>query len=196
MTTSVSAEKKAEAAADPSSLEPRGAMIAFSGGAGATPTESVYKVSFIVSPAVAGEAIDLTPPYTKDDSSLDPDFSTGAEYRTIISYADQNQFLPDVPWTIDFIGEASVDNLLEAGEKAEITVWLLVRNFAVADVTAANAVGQWVADSRGSHGILSVGGTLLTPNDKFTLEVKPPTGSVVTLQRTLPPRLDAIMDLR
>ena len=66
----------------------------------------------------------------------------------------------------------------------------------MSDVTAANALGQWVADSRGSSGILSVGGTLLTPNDKFTLEVKPDSGSVMTLQRTLPPRLDNIMDLR
>jgi flagellin FlaB len=179
-----------------SSLEPRGAMIAYAGGSGATPTESVYKVSFIVAPAVAGEAIDLTPPYTKDDTSVDPDFTADAEYRTVISYADQNQFLPDVPWTVNFIGEASNDNLLEAGEKAEITVWLLVRNYDVADVAAANALGQWEADSRGASGILSVGGTLLTPNDKFTLEVKPPSGSVMTLQRTLPPRLDTIMDLR
>ena len=179
-----------------SSLEPRGALIAYSGGAGATPTESVYKVSFIVAPAVAGESVDLTPPYTANDASIDPDFVTDAEYRTIISYTDQNQFLADVPWTVRFVGENSGDNLLEAGEKAEMTVWLLVRNFDVADVSAANALGQWAEDARGAHGILSTGGTLLTPNDKFTLEVKPEAGSVMTLQRTLPPRLDTIMDLR
>ena len=179
-----------------SSLEPRGALIAYSGGAGATPTETVYKVSFIVSPAVAGEAIDLTPPYTANGAGVDPDISSGAEYRTIVSYTDSNQFLADVPWTVDFIGESSGDNLLEAGEKAEMTVWLLVRNFAVSDVDAANALGQWAADANGAHGILSTGGTLLTPNDKFTLEVKPDAGSVMTLQRTLPPRLDTIMDLR
>ena len=179
-----------------SSLEPRGALIAYSGGAGAA-TETVWKVSFIVAPAVAGEAVDLTPPYSADDSGTDPDIVASAEYRTIVSYTDQNQFLADVPWSVDFIGESSGDNLLEAGEKAEITVWLLQRDFAVADVTAADAVVEYTsADVNGAHGILETGGTLLTPNDKFTLEVKPDSGSVMTLQRTLPPRLDNIMDLR
>ncbi len=179
-----------------SSLEPKGALIAYTGGAGSA-VETVFKVSFIVAPAVAGEAIDLTPPATADDSGIDPVIDTSAEYRTIISYTDQNQFLPDVPWTVDFIGEESGDNLLEAGEKAEITVWLLQRDFSVATVSDADAVTEWTANpTTGAHGILETGGTLLTPNDKFTLEVKPNAGSVMTLQRTLPPRLDTIMDLR
>jgi flagellin FlaB len=179
-----------------SSLEPKGALIAYTATHGATTSavDTVFKVSFIVSPAVAGEAIDLTPPYSADDSGTDPDIVANAEYRTLISYTDENQFLSDVPWTVDFIGEASADNLLEAGEKAEITVWLLTR-----DTTAAvgddDAVGYWTADANGAHGILSTG-TLLTPNDKFTLEVKPNAGAVMTLQRTLPPRLDTVMDLR
>ena len=179
-----------------SSIEPKGAVIAYSGGYGATPDSTVFKVQFIVAPAVAGESIDLTPPYTANDSGTDPDISSGAEYRTLISYTDQNQFLADVPWTVDFIGAASADNLLEVGEKAEITVWLLQRDYSVASVAAANAVTGWTADANGAHGILATGGTILTPNDKFTLEIKPDTGSVMTLQRTLPPRLDTVMDLR
>ena len=180
-----------------SSLEPKGALIAYSGTNGSTTSAvtTIFKVSFIVSPAVAGEAIDLTPPYTADDSGTDPDISSGAEYRTLVSYTDQNQFLPDVPWTVDFIGEASADNLLESGEKAEMTVWLLTRATGTA-LTADNAVAGWTADVNGSSGILATGGTLLTTNDKFTLEVKPDKGSVMTLQRTLPPRIDNIMDLR
>ncbi len=178
-----------------SSLEPRGALIAYSGGdSGGTAT--VFKVSFIVAPAVAGESIDLTPPYTAGGTGTDPDIVSNAEYRTIISYTDQNQFLPDVPWSVNFIGEASADNLLEAGEKAEITVWILRRDFSVTNVADANAVVGWTADVNGAHGILATGGTFLTPNDKFTLEVKPDSGSVMTLQRTLPPRLDTIIDLR
>ena len=178
-----------------SSLEPRGAVVAYSGGNGAGPTETVYKVSFIVANAVAGEAIDLTPPYTADDSGLDPDYVDGAEYRTVISYADINQFLPDVPWTVNFIGNDSGDNLLEDGEKAEITVWLLARNLSVADVSLANAVATWEEDARGGHGILT-GGTLLTPNDKFTVEVKPSTGAIMALQRVTPAKLDPVMDLK
>ena len=177
-----------------SSLEPRGALIAYSGFDSAV--ETVFKVTFIVAPAVAGEAIDLTPPYTADDSGTDPDISSGAEYRTIVSYTDSNQFLADVPWSVNFVGEASNDNLLEAGEKAEMTVWLLERNTATAIGSNGSVDTYDAVDANGASGILTSGGTLLTPNDKFTLEVKPDSGSVMTLQRTLPPRLDTIMDLR
>lgn len=180
-----------------SSLEPRGAMIAY-GGNDSAGTETIWKVSFIVAPAAAGESIDLTPPYTADDSATDPDISSGAEYRTIVSYTDSTQFLRDVPWTVDWVGESSGDNLLEAGEKAEMTVWLLTRDTTVTDPTTDGAVAVWTPDANGAHGILATGsgGTLLTPNDKFTIEVKPNAGSVMTLQRTLPPRLDKIIDLR
>lgn len=180
-----------------SSIEPRGSFIAFRGANGSsTPVDTIYKVSFIVAPSISGESIDLTPPYTKNDSAVDPDFSTGAEYRTVISYLDQDQQLPDVPWTVDFLGNSNSDNLLETGEKAEITVWLLARNFAQSDIDAVNATATWVADTRGAHGILTAGGTLLTPNDQFTVEIKPDKGSVVTIQRDVPVKLDPVMDLR
>ncbi len=180
-----------------SSIEPRGSVIAYSGGNGSpTPVSTIYKVTFVVGNSASGAEVDLTPPYTADESSIDPDFDVGAEYRTIISFTDRNQHLPDVPWSIKFLGSASNDTLLEVGEKAEITVWFLARNYAVADVTAANATATWVADPRGSHGILSTGGTLLNANDIFTMEIKPALGSIMTLERTVPVRIDAIMDLK
>jgi flagellin FlaB len=179
-----------------SSLEPRGSVIAYSGGYDTTNTTTVFKVSFIVANAVAGEPIDLTPPYTANAAAMDPDYNATNEYRTVISYTDQNQYLADVPWSVDWIGNASSDNLLESGEKAEITVWLLVRNYAVASVSSAEAVAGWEADARGAHGILSTGGTILTTNDEFTIEMKPDTGAVMTVQRVVPVRLDTVMDLK
>lgn len=179
-----------------SSIEPRGSIIAYAGGAGAGPTTTIYKLTFVVGNSASGGEVDLTPPYSVDESGTDPDFTANAEYRTVISYTDRLQHLSDVPWTVEFLGEASTDNLLEVGEKAEITVWLLTRNYGVADVTAANAVSTWVPDARGAHGILAAGGTLLTPNDVFTFEVKPALGSIMTIERTVPVRLDPIMDLK
>ena len=38
--------------------------------------------------------------------------------------------------------------------------------------------------------------TFLTTNDQFTIEVKPESGAVLTIQRFAPPRLDTIMDLK
>lgn len=180
-----------------SSIEPRGSVIGYAGGIGSGPVvTTVYKLTFVVGNSASGAAVDLTPPYSADQSGTDPDFTANAEYRTIISYTDRLQHLSDVPWTIEFLGEASTDNLLEVGEKAEITVWLLTRNYGVADVTAANAVSTWVPDARGGHGILTAGGVILTPNDVFTFEVKPALGSIMTIERTVPVRLDPIMDLK
>jgi archaellin len=127
---------------------------------------------------------------------MDPDFITNPLYKTVIAYTDENQFLKDVPWTVKFLGSSSSDSLLEEGEKAEVTVWLLARNNDVADVTAANATAMWEPDARGSSGILSTSGTLLTVNDRFTLEVKPTTGGVLTVQRNVPPKFDPVMDLK
>lgn len=180
-----------------SSLEPRGSVIAFKGRAGTTTDEdTIYKIQFVLGNAIAGEPVDLTPPYTSDSTNTDPDISSGAEYKTVISYQDKNQYLSDVPWTIKLLGQSSNDYLLEQGEKAEITVWLLQRLNGVSDPTSNNGVAKYSgADANGSSGILTAG-TLLDENDQFTLEVKPESGSTLAVQRTTPARLDAIMDLK
>ncbi|WP_342835852.1 archaellin/type IV pilin N-terminal domain-containing protein [Candidatus Lucifugimonas marina] len=180
-----------------SSLEPRGSVIAFKGRAGTTTDDdTIYKIQFVLGNAIAGEPVDLTPPYTADATNTDPDISSGAEYKTVISYQDKNQYLSDVPWTIKLLGQSSNDYLLEQGEKAEITVWLLQRLNGVSDPTANDGVTKYsAADANGSSGILTAG-TLLDENDQFTLEVKPESGSTLAIQRTTPARLDAIMDLK
>ena len=180
-----------------SSLEPKGSLIAYKGRAGTTSADdSIYKLSFVLSNAIAGEPVDLTPPYTSDDSGSDPDISSGAEYKTIISYLDKNQYLSDVPWTVKILGQSASDSLLEQGEKAELTVWLLRRDTAVANPTNNNGIARYSSvDVNGASGILTTG-ALLTANDQFTLQVKPSSGAVLTIQRIAPSRLDAIMDLK
>ncbi|MCZ6539464.1 MAG: hypothetical protein O6922_06530 [Chloroflexi bacterium] len=179
-----------------SSIEPRGSVIAYKGRIdSSSTTDTIYKVSFVVSNAIAGEPVDLTPPYTSSDTGTDPNIVSGAEYRTVISYIDKNQFLSDVPWTIAWVGNNNSDDLLEQGEKAEISVWLLLRDTTFA-ATANNGVDYYAAaDANGARGLLSTD-TFLTTNDQFTVEVKPESGAVLTIQRTAPPRLDTIMDLK
>lgn len=180
-----------------SSLEPRGSVIAFKGRAGTTTADdTIFKIQFVLANAIAGVPVDLTPPYTTDATNTDPDISSGAEYKTVISFQDKNQYLSDVPWTIKLLGQNSSDFLLEQGEKAEITVWLLQRLNGVSDPLSNNGVAKYsAADANGSSGILTAG-TLLNANDQFTLEVKPESGSTLAIQRTSPARLDAIMDLK
>jgi flagellin FlaB len=57
-----------------SSIEPRGSVIAYKGKVGST--ETIYKVVFVVSNAVAGEPVDLTAPYTAGGSGTDPETLT------------------------------------------------------------------------------------------------------------------------
>lgn len=172
-----------------SSLEPRGSVIAYRGEETTTNEDTVYKISLVVSNAIAGEPIDLTPPFTADSTATDPDVDATSEYKTVISYSDSNQFLADVPWTVRFLGNNSDDNLLEDGEKAEITVWLLQENFGTDEVEV------YTASSTQAYGMTDAANILGT-NDQFTLEVKPATGAVLSIQRTVPPRLDPVMDLK
>ncbi len=179
-----------------SSIEPRGSVIAFKGNDGTNQT--IYKLSFVVANAIAGEPVDLTPPYNTDDSNTDPDIVSGAEYKTVISYIDQNQYLSDVPWTVSWVGNSNTDDLLEEGEKAEITVWLLTRDFLTqaTDPTATGGAEYYPsADANGSRGMLSTD-TAITTNDQFTIEMKPESGAVLTIQRWAPSRLDTVMDLK
>ncbi len=176
-----------------SSIEPRGSVIAFKGKVGSTDT--LFKVSFVVSNAVSGEPVDLTAPYTSDGSGTDPDIVGSSEYRTVISYIDNNQYLSDVPWSIDWVGNSNSDSLLEEGEKAEITVWLLARATATG-IGSNDSVAKYAAvDANGASGIM-FGSTLIGTNDQFTIEVKPESGAVLTIQRTAPSRLDTVMDLK
>ncbi len=173
-----------------SSLEPRGSLIAYNGKLSDS-TETVFKVSFVVSNAVAGEPIDLTPPFTADDSGTDPDVvSPAAEYVTVVSYTDQNQYLNDVPWSVAWPGYDNSDNILEVNEKAEITVWLLNRATGT-DIASDGSVVYMTTEG----GMVSTD-TVLTTNDEFTVEVKPPSGATLIIERTLPARLDTVMDLK
>ena len=177
-----------------SSIEPRGSVIAYKGNISGS-NDTIYKVSFVVSNAVAGEPVDLTPPYTAGGSGSDPDIVASAEYKTVVSFIDGNQYLNDVPWSVSWVGNSNSDSLLEEGEKAEITVWLLERNTGTA-IGSSDSTGEYAAaDVNGASGILQ-GGTLVGTNDKFSLEMKPESGAVLTIQRTAPSRLDTIMDLK
>ena len=177
-----------------SRLRQNGSVFAFSAQAGTT--QSVYKIVFIVSNSLAGEPLDLTPPYTADDSGLDPDFDSAAVPATIISYADDNQRKGDMPWSVRFVGNNNGDYLMEDGEKAEITVWLLDRNHAIAE-NAANAV-QYMDTSTangGGVGAITSADSLVGKSTKFVIELTLQIGAALTIQRNIPPGLRPVMNL-
>ncbi len=152
---------------------------------------------FVVSIAVQGESINLTPPYTEGLSGDDPDIDSGAQYRMIVSYSDDSQYLNDLPWTVSFPGYDNGDTLLDAGEKAEITVWLADRVTGVTNATDSGGIAlmDGVSGDGGTGGFASTS-TVPGVNDRWTIELKPESGATLNIERTMPGRLDTIMDLR
>ena len=64
------------------------------------------------------------------------------------------------------------------------------------NATYSNGFAKYTTtDVNGASGILTTG-SLLTENDQFTLQIKPSSGAVLTVQRIVPARLDDIMDLK
>ena len=152
--------------------EARGCVVAFNDkddldGDSATTTE-IGTVVFMVTNAGAGEPIDLIAPVDGTNNGIPNSTST---HKAIIAYNDKNQSIPDVTWSRTFLGDNDSDNLLELGEKAEITVQV-------------------------ARAINTSGTTNLGTDLEFTLEMKPPKGAVLIIQRTTPSAIDTVMDLK
>jgi flagellin FlaB len=84
---------------------------------------------------------------------------------TVISYSSSGNRTEELDWTASPQGWGDTDDLLEAGEMFEITVDM---------TTAGETVGTY---------------------HTFTLEVKPPIGSALIIERTTPAALDSVMIL-
>lgn len=175
-------------------LRQNGSTFAFAAKVGST--EAVYKLVFMVSNSLAGEPVDLTPPYAADDSGIDPDFVASNTSATVISYADEDQRLPDVPWSIVFIGNHNGDNLLEDGEKAEVTIWLLDRDHSLPETADNSAVLMDTSTANGGGvGGVSATGILIGKSTRFGIEVAPQIGAALAIQRAIPPGLRQVMNL-
>jgi flagellin FlaB len=92
--------------------------------------------------------------------------ATGNTSTLIISYSDADNLLPTVNWTIQKLATINDDNLLDPNELFQVTVTIP------------------------STGNVSVG-----PYDSFALEVKPPNGPVLPIERTVPGRVSQYVNL-
>ncbi|MFA4835818.1 MAG: archaellin/type IV pilin N-terminal domain-containing protein [Dehalococcoidia bacterium] len=153
----------------------------------------ITRIQFAVANVLGGDPIDLTPHYTA--VAVDPPSTlaqTGTDnHETIITYQDKDHYFSDCTYTVAWIGEANQDNLLEANEKALITVWLMdhAGNAATAFNIAAAGNNVYFDEDDDTNN------TYLTASETFTLEVKSPNGAVLPMTRTLPDYLDPVNDL-
>ena len=156
------------------------------GAALTTTADIVTSVQFMVANVMDGESIDLHPSYTGDAvTGILP--SAPDEHKTVITLTDQNVQLTDCAWTVTWVGDENGDFSLDQNEKALITVWL-VNNVAGQYKIAATS-GTFYSDAN------DTAGNLIDTNHTFTIQVKPPTGAVLTVERTTPGYLDTVMDL-
>jgi flagellin FlaB len=97
--------------------------------------------------------------------------SENSSNLVIISYSDAYQIFPTVNWTMTKLNTDTTDNLLDRNELFLITVDL-------------SCVSDNASDDEKPG-----------PYHKFQLEVKPPVGAVLVLERTVPARVNQIVNL-
>jgi flagellin FlaB len=99
----------------------------------------------------------------------DVNLATGENAVVVFEYRDDSQrvALQNNDWSVAWLGNENGNGLLEVGELAEVTVTLTDN--------LSNTLGT---------------------NTTFVLEMKPPNGAILNLQRTTPAWLDLVNDLR
>ena len=82
-------------------------------------------------------------------------------------------------------------------ELAEFTVWLADRVTTVTNATDSGGIALMDGSSGdGGAGGFAATSTVVAQYDQFTIEIKPESGATLTIERTVPGRLDTILDLK
>ncbi len=158
-----------------STMEIKGDVIAKaeSGHTGTTGS-GVSQLTFTITNALGGEPIDLTEPTeTAGHTGLADSTSNNV---VVISFINQDQRVEDLFWTSDPIGADDSDDMLDAGEKFQITIGA-------------------AAHTAGGGNLIDALDPDLTINKTFTIELKTPTGAVLSFERTTPAYIDSVFSL-
>jgi flagellin FlaB len=145
---------------------------------------SIGRIDFTIALATDGTSVDLTPAFSYDSGAGTLTVGTAGANRLQIAFNDQDMTISDCAWTARFIGKNNSDTMLDPGEKAIVSVWLH------REVTT----GVWSNTLAGSETHF-IGSDYVDTYHTFTLEVKPTSGATLTIQRTTPAYLDAVVDM-
>jgi flagellin FlaB len=151
-----------------STIELRGSVTAVAPDTGAT--GNISQISFTIASVLGGEPVDFTPPSGGSSGN-----ATGTANKVLINYIDQDQTVNNLYWTVTKLGKDDGDYLLETDEKFQITV--------------GGSTGNNLLDALSSSHLLGV-------NKTFSLVVVTPIGAVLEIERTTPPYMDTIMNMR
>jgi flagellin FlaB len=126
---------------------------------------SVFAYGNTTTGNVTAVTVTLTNTLKGQAIDLTPNTYGNSTHATIISYTDKNQHVSDLPWTVSWIGRNNSDYSLDQDEQAVIRVNLSALNPSPATYAS------------------------------ITIEIKPLVGASLILNRTLPAKIDAVMDL-
>lgn len=153
-----------------STLELRGGVLAVAETQGSSGT--INQIRFTVGNVLGGEPIDFTPPTDSDADGIAD--TTGSNNVVVINYQDADQTVDDLYWEISKLGNADTDDLLEANERFEITL----------------------GDNDGTGDLIDALSTsALSVKETFNIEILTPAGATLTIERTTPAWIDAIVNL-
>ena len=130
-------------------------------------SNAVTSLQFTIGNALDGYPIDLTPPYDDAEGNGTGNglADSDSQHVTTISYHSDSAVALDLDYSIAHGGMSDSDDLLEAGEKFDVTV----------DLTGV--------------------GEPILRYSSFKLEIKPPIGSTLTIEKTMPAQIDPIQIL-
>jgi len=152
-----------------STLELRGPVVA----TGNTTSGFVKQISFVVSNVLGGDSIDFTEPTADAQTGLS---AAGSNNKVVIKYIDASQTQTDLFWRATALGANDNDDMLDPGEKFQITI----------GDPSANTLGGNLESALNFD---------LGTNTTFTLEVITPAGAILTIERTTPPTIEDKMNL-
>jgi len=114
----------------------------------------------------------MTVATTIGDNQIDFTDTSNNTNMVTISYADAYQIYNSVNWTMTMINDGNGDTLLDKNELFLLTI----------DLSCVDDGATLPEERPGAY-------------HKFNLEIKPPTGAVLVLERTIPARVDSIVTL-
>jgi len=98
--------------------------------------------------------------------------TSGGNNTVVVSFSDEYQQFASLNWTLNKITSFGDDNILDENELFQVIV----------DTSIVNDSAASDEEKLGAY-------------HTFVLEVKPPAGAVLTIERTVPPRISRLVNL-
>jgi flagellin FlaB len=155
-----------------STLEIKGGVIGLANATGATTTGKLEQILVTLSVCSGGEAINFTDPTVSGSNDGKALSTSSATHYVTISYVDKDQRVDDLYWTHTALADADTDDLLEDGEQFLLTI--------------GGSDGNNLVDALATD---------LSCGREFKLEIKPPVGAVMQIERTTPGYINAVINM-